>query len=253
VAGGKMNFVIPARRDNAVIKQCLISVFELGCKSPMPPKFREICKSIALNYFWNYKNRKELLDRSGLSADDIAYHCIGRLFQTQDGKFIRIENHFRKVLPRIYGITFDCIMTAHEDKLVSILVPLVRSRTKQELSSMADEHGELYPKIRNSLDRFVERNSTYLNEHVYLDEVYLFNGISGELDFSLPVIERERLLDYLFGKEFTTFRIPELSRAVLEYLGSQEKYMKAISYTELLNVLNEFYKRRGKDRGYDFW
>lgn len=252
-----MNFVIQTRQDNAVVKQCLLSVFELGCKSPHVSDLLGICRNIAFRYFMYSPNRKELLDKSGLSAEDIATNCVELLFETRNGKFTKIENHFRKVLPRIcssklVGQTFLSVMrNSHEDILISILVPLIRSRTKQELSNLCKENGKLHPKIQKAVNVYLKRWRT--KDERYLDDVYLFTCDCGELDFSRPVIEPEVLLDILYEKKLINPPIPKLVRGVFAHLNSQDEYLKAITYTELLDVIIEYFKRRMKDRGYDVW
>ncbi len=119
------------------MKSIIQSVIEEGNHSKSLNEFIKFCHRIATTTINISRYKNFLLEKSGLSVNDLAYDSIADLFICEKGKYIFLDSYFKNIL---YCKT--------EDEILSKLYALVISRTNQRIVELREEYGELYFKIK---------------------------------------------------------------------------------------------------------
>jgi len=232
--------------SNPEIKEALVSILSYGKNSPLLNKFIRICCWLGLPVLRKSIYMEHLINMSGLCDKDMMTDIIGELFECVEGKFIRIENFIKRSASVNYHTPLPT-EEIHEDILSAMLITLVSSRVKQGISDLRNEYGEIYFSIKKAMDICLERNDDFFKEINFMDDRIIFTCIPDALNFELPFMPNELVLEIMFYKNLKNNFVTEAVRNIFVHLNKENEHLKAIKYKELLNVLTEFYKKRLKD------
>ncbi len=223
--------------DSETIKRVLLSVLSAGNNSPMFDQFYNICLNFSITTICVNKNKRlrdELTYKLDCTVKDLACECIADIFEIKEGKFIRFNNYFGKKFP-------EGIQHIHPDKLKVHLAALIKSKVNQNIYALKEDLGDIYPKVKKSLDTFLSRNKD-------MYERFMLNGVkfirfnhSCKIDFSLPQIEKQVLISKMLSLDVKNFFIATLIPEVFKILDCQHEFCKAVNEKLLLELLKEFY------------
>lgn len=219
------------------IKKKIESLIKYGTKSSEIKDFIEICKKIAIFHLSNSRFLTEVIYKSGLSIEDISYDCIAELFLVSEDKYKKIEEFFRWIY-NSNGLD--------EEEITAKLIVLVRSNVNQRISEIRGEYGDIFFKVRKSIEIYIERGKN-IRKKAFRDSLYVCMTDDKFLDFDLGEIPSKELLDLLFEKKMEHYFTPNIVNTIFDILENQDKYVKALRNINLYNVVVEFYMRRYKD------
>jgi hypothetical protein len=219
------------------IKSQILSVLEYGNKSDSINDFIYACKSIAFSYLKTNKFSKELLCKEQITEEELSSDVIADLFAEKDGKYYLVNNYFEK----------DSFTKLTEEEIIAMLIVLVRSRAQQRISEIREEQGEIYYKIKKSIDSYLIRNKEEYNLVIFRDKQYIFQKIYEKIELDCQQIPEDELLNELFSKKMKNYSIPEVMRNIIEITGTQNQYCLAIEKVHCINLITQFYKKRLKD------
>lgn len=219
------------------IKSLILSILKYGNKSECISEFIYVCKSIALSFLKTNKYSKEILYKEQITEEELSSDVIADLFAQKDGKYYLVNNYFEKVE----------IAKLKEEEVLAMLIVLVRSRAQQRISEIREEQGEIYYKIKKSIDSYLIRNKEEYNLVIFRDKQYIFQKIYEKIDIGCQQIPEDELLNELFSKKIKNYSIPEVMRNIIEITGTQNQYCVAIEKVHCVNIITQFYKKRLKD------
>ncbi len=229
--------------DSETIKRVLLSVLTTGNNSTMFNQFYKICMNFSaasLCVARNKRQREELTSRLDCSVMDLASECIADLFEIVDDKFIRINNYFDKKFP-------DGIQQTHQDIIKVHLAVLIKSKTNQSLSELKEDLGDIYPKIKKSLDTFLSRKKDEYRKFIKEGVKYISYDHLCVIDFSLPQIEKRFLVSKMLRLRLKNCFVATVMPEVFRIISKQDEYCKAIKEKLLLEALKEYYEIKMND------
>lgn len=225
------------------MKELIKSVLSTGSASPHFREFYSICIKMSLSNLCITKNKmlsNEMREKLGMTLHDLAEDCISDLFETEENLFVQINNYFHKIL----GSNLE---QAHNDEIKAYLAILIKSKTNQQLSELREASGDIYFKIRKAVTVYLARNKSAYKKIQSNGSLFFYNCNQGELNFDLPEIDPDFLLQELYEMKFRNCQVPEIVRAIFEITNKQIKYSRAICYNNLLKILKLFYISRFND------
>lgn len=220
------------------LNEIIVSILCKGEKSPHLKSFVELCASMALTCYYQsrFNNKTDIF--SGCSINDIAFDLIADLFSCEGGKFVQIEKYFSAV---------DFI-NAEEEILKSKLSALVFNRTRQRITRIRIESGEIFFNVEKNVNEEIKRHPEFYYQKIHEGKVYVFTCDSEKVNLTKNNYTKEILLDELFCGKYKTYSTPEVMKFLFEFLNDQNEYCKAIEKVYLISVVTDFYKKRKDER-----
>jgi hypothetical protein len=229
--------------DCETTKEVLLSIINLGERSPLFDRFYNICLHLSIATINLTKNRivrEEILSRLGYSFSDLARDCIDELFETRDHQFVQLTKYFEKNFP-------DGIEDVHPNILQAHLGKLIKSKTSQQISELRQNLGDIYFDIRKSVSTDLNRKKKQYKKFTRSGIVYICTDHNIEVDLEKPQIDKSFLLPKLFSIKFRLHNISKVLPEVFEIINSQNEFCKAIKEKHLLEILKDFYMEKIKD------
>ena len=221
------------------MKEIIISIIVEGRFSPCLNEFIDLCYKYALSAVSRSHLKESLLIKSGLSTSDIAYDVIADLFKEENGKFTFFNCYLENASKNLKDVP--------EEVIISKLAAIIISRTKQRLSEMMEDFGEIFIKVRKAARIFIQRNSIDFKKFIYDEKTFIYTCKEKEINFALPEYPTEKLVQNLFTFDYHNYNIPEVVNFLFKILGGQNYYLKAIDEHTLFGVVCSFYKQRMKN------
>ncbi|MCX7833501.1 MAG: hypothetical protein N2490_04750 [Ignavibacteria bacterium] len=217
------------------MKDVIISVIKEGERSHKLSELIDFCQKIAVTTINVSKYRNFIIEKSGLSINDLAIDVIADLFACEKGKYKFIDSCLKRIID-----------SKSEDEILAKLYALVIARTNQRIVELREECGELYFKIKKAVKLFLNRCNDY-KKVFYKSTCYIYSCELSKLNPRLKEIPIEELLQLLFSLKFEKLSVASITSKALEIVNSQKKYLRAISEFNLYFVISEFYKCRLRD------
>ncbi len=225
--------------DSETVKRLLLSVLDLGDRSPLFSQFFGVCCDMSLASLSISRNkmfRNELVEKLGCSPRDLACDCIADLFENRQGRFIRIDNFFQRKFP-------GGVEDVHPDMLLVNLAVLIKSRVNQQISELRQNTGEIYFSIKKALMTDLNRRKNIYRRFTYKGAKFIRLGNASSVDMELPQIDIECLVSELMAKHLNNRGVAAILPCAFEILAEQNSYCEAIEEKLLLNALKIYYAR----------
>jgi hypothetical protein len=221
------------------MKDILGSVLKYGKDSPSLNKFIELCLHLSLSAINISKYKEYILSKTGLSIKDLAYDSIADLFKQTDGKYLYIDNYCRDIKDKLDNV--------HEDIVKAKLSALIISRTRQRITEIREDFGEIYFRVKKAIYLHLKRNRDIFKSVIYNEDTYIFTCPENELDFKKEKIPNEFVLESLNSTNHTKISVTKIVDFIFEQINKEKYYRKALIDTDLYNITSEFYKLRRED------
>jgi hypothetical protein len=221
------------------MREEIISILKLGINSPLLNSFIEICRNLSKAVINKSKYKEYILQKTGVSIDDLAYDCIADLFKQTEGKYLYINKYFDDFISDFENIP--------EDIFKAKLSTLVISRTNQRITEIREEFGEVYFKIKRAAYLHLNRHTDLYKKIIYQEKTYIYGCDEKDIDFNKPPVPGNFILESLYLEKNKKYSVSKIVDLVFDKLNLEKEYNKAISEIDLFRIIADFYKLRKDD------
>lgn len=220
---------------NIPLKKILSSVIQEGKSSKYINNFISISHDISRKTLLKSRFKELLLEKTGMTVDDIAYDSIGDVFKEVEGKYIYIEHHFTG---------YDVLK---EDEILSKVYSMIVSRTTQHITEIRNDFGEHYFSVKKAVKLHLNRHKDIYKYIVYCKNHYIYSCKDNEINWKSEQVDGEFIVDYLNSTNHDKNKITELVDFIFETLNKQSDYCKVIEEVLLINSISNYFNLRMSD------
>lgn len=225
---------------NISLIKIISSIIEDGNSSKYINNFIEICHRISRETLLKSRFKEFLLEKTGMTVDDIAYDSIGDIFREVDCKYIYIEHHFAG---------YDKLK---EDEIKSKVYSMIVSRTTQHITEIRCDFGENYFSVKKAIKLHLNRHKD-IYKYIIIDKnIYIYSCNEDEIKWRRNQVDEDCIIDYLNSVDHDKNMISGLVEFIFKSLNNQTKYCKIIEEVLLINSISNYFKARMSDFLNDF-
>lgn len=221
------------------MKDVVISIITHGKNSPLLNDFINICVNLSHSAINISKYREYVLNKTGLSVRDLAWDSVADLFKDTDEHYYYINSQFEDLNSKLENTP--------EEIFKARLSALIISRTKQRITEIREEFGEIYFKVKRAVYLHFKRHRNVFKSIIYNECTYIYTCPKKELNLNKQEISDEVIMDILNSTNHTKYSVTKIINFIFENLNLRNDYIKAVVDTKLYKITAEFYKLRMAD------
>jgi hypothetical protein len=225
------------------MKDIVISIITYGKNSPLLNDFINICVNLSLTTINLSKYKDYILSKTGLTARDLAFDAVADLFKDTEEHYQYINCQFENLISNLEDTP--------EEIFKARMSALIISRTKQRITEIREEFGEIYFKIKRAVYLHIKRHNNIFKSFIYNECTYIYTCPEKELNLNKQEITDELIIDILNSTNHSKYSVTKIINFIFENLNRRNDYIKAVIDTKLYNITAEFYKLRMSDFIFD--